>query len=358
MAKILMKGSEAIGEAAIKAGCLSYFAYPITPQSEIAEYLAKRLPKIGGTFLQAESEIAASQMVFGAAGTGVRVMTTSSSPGISLMSEAMSYIAGAELPAVFVNIVRGGPGLGGILPSQGDYFQATKGAGHGNFRFLVLAPANVQEFVDYMIKAFPLAEKYRNPVMLVGDGLIAQMMEPVDFDNVASTPQGDVESWATTGCKDRETNLINSLFLDPLKLEKFNDKLADKYNRMRDEEVVYEEYAMDDDPDVVMVAYGTTSRVVKTAIDEFRKEDKLKVGLIRPITLFPFPMDVLRNLSAKSHVKAFGVVEMSIGQMLEDVKWATLERKPVEFFSRKGGIVPNPDETKDFIKNIFKKIGA
>ena len=354
MAKILMKGAEAIGEAAIRAGCISYFCYPITPQSEVAEYMARRLPEIGGTFVQAESEVAASQMVYGAAGAGVRVMTTSSSPGISLMAEGISYIAGSELPAVFVNIVRGGPGLGGILPAQADYFQATKGGGHGDYRFLVVAPATVQEMVEWIMKSFPLAEKYRNPVMLIGDGLMAQMMEPVDFDVVEPVPQIDVESWATTGCKDRPANLVNSLFLDPLKLEEFNWKLKDKYEKMK-VEVDFEEYKIDDDCEFVVVAYGTPSRVVRTAINSLREEG-YKVGLFRPITLFPFPQDQLREISTRENIKGFGVVEMSNGQMLEDVKWATLERKPIDFFARNGGIVPNPHETGDFIKNVIDRL--
>ncbi|MBN2724603.1 MAG: 3-methyl-2-oxobutanoate dehydrogenase subunit VorB [Deltaproteobacteria bacterium] len=357
MAKLLMKGAEAIGEAAIRAGCLAYFAYPITPQSEVAEYLAKRLPEVGGTFVQAESEVAASQMVYGAAGAGVRVFTSSSSPGVSLMAEAMSYMSGSELPAVFVNIVRAGPGLGGILPSQSDYNQATRGAGHGDYHFMILAPATVQELVDWMIKAFPLSEKYMNPVMIMGDGLIAQMMEPVDFDSVKAEDIIEVESWATTGAKGRKRNLINSLFLDPLKLEEFNHKLAAKYQRMAEEDVYYEKYLMDDEPALIAVAYGTTARIVKTAIDVLRAEG-MKIGLFRPISLFPFPKVELREESAKDHVRGFSVVEMSNGQMLDDVKWATLERKPVGFFSRNGGIVPNPEETIDFLRKEYERTGA
>jgi 2-oxoglutarate/2-oxoacid ferredoxin oxidoreductase subunit alpha len=357
MAKILMKGAEAIGEAAIRAGCLSYFCYPITPQSEIAEYLSKRLPEEGGVFIQAESEVAAANMVYGAGGAGVRVMTTSSSPGLSLMAEAMSYIAASEIPAVFVNVARGGPGLGGILPSQADYYQATKGAGHGDYKFLVIAPANVQEFVDSIITAFPLAEKYRNPVLLLGDGLLAQMMEPVDFDNVKSTPQIEVESWATTGAKGRKPNLINSLFLDPLKLEEFNTELKKKYETMEKNEVLYEEFKLDDDPDIVCVAYGTTSRVVKSAINALREEG-IKVGLFRPITLFPFPKNQLLELAEKDSVKSFAVIEMSNGQMLTDVEWATRQQKPIGFFSRNGGIVPSPEEVINFLKDEIKKIGG
>ncbi|MBU1241051.1 3-methyl-2-oxobutanoate dehydrogenase subunit VorB, partial [Myxococcota bacterium] len=352
MTKILMKGAEAIGEAAIRAGCISYFCYPITPQSEVAEYLSKRLPEVGGTFVQAESEVAASQMVYGAAGAGIRVMTTSSSPGISLMTEGISYIAGAKLPAVFVNIVRGGPGLGGILPSQADYFQATKGGGHGDYRFLALAPASVQEMVDLVIRAFPLSEKYRNPVMIVGDGLLAQMMEPVDFEAVENIPQIEVESWATTGCRERPANLVNSLFLDPLKLEQFNWELKAKYEKM-EEEISFEEYKMDD-CEMFVVAYGTTSRVVRTAINTMR-EDGYKIGMFRPISIFPFPQMALRAHAENPRIKSLAVVEMSNGQMLEDVKWATLEKKPVEFFARNGGIVPNPQETMEFLIKSYEK---
>ncbi len=355
MAKILMKGSEAIGEAAIRAGCISYFCYPITPQSEVAEYLSRRLPEVGGSFVQAESEVAASQMVYGAAGAGVRVMTTSSSPGISLMTEGISYIAGAELPAVFVNIVRGEPGLGGILPSQADYFQATKGGGHGDYRFFSVAPANVQEMVEWVMRSFPIAEKYKNPVLLVGDGLLAQMMEPVDFDVVDVAPQIDVESWATTGCKDRPVNVANSLFLDPLELEKFNWRLKEKYVAM-EEEMEFEEYKMDD-AELFVVAYGTTSRVVRTAINTLREEG-YKMGMFRPITIFPFPQKRLRELAERPGLRSICVVEMSNGQMLEDVKWATLEKRPVEFFGRNGGIVPNPQETMEFLKKIYDRHGG
>ncbi|MBU1245203.1 3-methyl-2-oxobutanoate dehydrogenase subunit VorB [Myxococcota bacterium] len=352
MPKILMKGAEAIGEAAIRAGCLSYFGYPITPQSEVGEYMSRRLPEVGGVFVQAESEVAASQMIYGAAGAGVRVMTTTSSPGYSLMAEAMSYIAASELPAVVVNIVRGGPGLGGILPSQGDYFQAVKGGGHGDYRCLVLAPATVQEFVECVMKAFPLAEKYLNPVLLIGDGMLAQMMEPVDFDAVKTAPQLDVEGWATTGCKDRPRNVVECLWLDPQLCEDFNFELIEKYKRMTAEDCYFEEYLLDDEPEMVVVAYGTTSRIVRTAIEELRK-DGYKLGMLRPITLFPFPFERLRALSDAPHMKAVSVVEMSQGQMLEDVRWAIRDQYPVGFFCRMGGIVPSPEEVIDFLKKEF-----
>ena len=352
MTKILMKGAEAIGEAAIRAGCLCYFGYPITPQNEVGEYMSKRLSEIGGAFVQAESEIAAIQMVYGAVGAGTRAMTTTSSPGFSLMGEAMSYIAASELPAVVVNIVRGGPGLGGILPSQGDYFQATKGGGHGDYRCLVLAPSTVQEFVECVIKAFPLAEKYLNPVLLIGDGMLAQMMEPVDFDVVKAEPQKDVEAWATTGAKNRARNVVECLWLDPAACEKFNIYLTEKYKRMAREDCYFEEYLLDDQPEMVVVAYGTTSRIVRTAIEEMRKEG-YKLGMLRPITLYPLPFDQMRALSDTSYVKAFSVVEMSTGQLLEDVRWAIRDKYPVGFYGRQGGMVPSPEEVIEFLKKEF-----
>jgi 2-oxoglutarate ferredoxin oxidoreductase subunit alpha len=343
MAKKLMKGNEAIGEAAIVAGARAYFCYPITPQTEVAEYLAKRMPEIGGVFVQAESELAASQMIFGAAAAGARVFTSSSSPGISLMAEAMSYIAAAELPAVFINIIRCGPGLGGILPSQGDYLQATKGGGHGDYRFLVLAPSTIQETVDLVIDAFRLADKYRNPVMLIGDGLIGQMMEPVDFEGRTAPPPLDTSAWATTGCEGREPHIVKTLFLDPNVLEQRNRKMRDKYEQMKREEVRFESYLCDDGPELLLVAYGTTARVVRTAIDRMR-EDGAKVGMFRPISVFPFPDEPLRQLAHQPSVKNVLVVEMSMGQMLEDVERALQGRRPLHFYGRGGGNVPAPEE--------------
>ena len=284
MGKILMKGNEAIGEAAIRAGCLNYFAYPITPQSEVAEYLSRRMPEVGGVFLQGESEVAVGYMLFGAAGCGERVFTTSSSPGISLMSEAISYISSAELPVVFVNIVRGGPGLGGILPSQADYFQATKGGGHGDYHLLVMAPASVQEAVEMVMAAFPLAEKYRNPVMILGDGLIGQMMEPVEFSDRLISKPTNKDDWATNGMDTRKRNarnLVKSLFLDAVQLEEHNLALKAKYDRMKQEEVRYETYNIDSDFQALIVSYGTMSRVCKTAIDNM-KTDGFEVAMIRP----------------------------------------------------------------------------
>jgi 2-oxoglutarate ferredoxin oxidoreductase subunit alpha len=352
MSKILLKGCEAIGEAAVRAGGLYYFAYPITPQTEVAEYLSRRMPEVGGVFLQAESEVAASNMIFGAASAGVRVFTTSSSPGISLMSEAISYIAAAELPAVFVNIVRNGPGLGGILPSQGDYFQATRGGGHGDYRLLVLAPSSVQETVELVMLAFELADKYRNPVMVLGDGLIGQMMEPVDFSAVPKPNPPDKSSWAATGCKGRKPHLIKTLFLDPQKSEEHNQKLAAKYEEMRKNEVRFERYNFDADCQVVVVAFGTAARVCKTVVDELKVQG-VEVGLFRPITLFPYPYTPLREVALRDKTRALLVVEMNTGQMIEDVRLAVGDKKPIAFYGRQGGFVPSPEEVVGQIRKLL-----
>ena len=353
MAKVLMKGCEAIGEAAIKAGAIYYFAYPITPQTEVAEYLARRMPEVEGVFVQAESELGASNMVFGAASSGKRVFTTSSSPGISLMSEAISYIAAAELPCVFVNIVRNGPGLGGILPSQGDYFQATKGGGHGDYRLLVLAPSTVQEAVELVILAFDLADKYRNPVMIMGDGLIGQMMEPVDFAAIQQAEPADHSEWAVGVSTGRKPHLVKTLYLQSNLAEELNQKLDVKYKKMRESEVRCEYYNMDDDPEIVIVAFGTTARVCKSAVDELKAEG-VKVGLFRPISLFPFPEKELEGICARDSVKRFLVVELNLGQMLEDVRLATHDRKPILFYGRQGGIVPAPEEVAKVVKKLMK----
>lgn len=354
MGKVLMKGNEAIGEAAIRAGCLNYFAYPITPQSEVAEYLSHRLPEVGGVFLQGESEVAVSYMIFGAAGCGARVFTTSSSPGISLMSEGISYIAGAQCPAVFVNIMRGGPGLGGILPSQADYFQATKGGGHGDYRLLVMAPAGVQEAVEMVMMAFPLAEKYRNPVMILGDGLIGQMMEPVEFlDHLRSEPSNKDE-WATNGMNTRKSdkpNIVKTLFLDPDELNEHNLLLNSKYERMKQEEVRYEPYNTDSDYRVLIISYGTMSRVCRTAIDNL-KEEGFEVGMIRPQTLFPFPQEAIREATSKDSCKVVISIEMSMGQMAEDVERSVLGRRPVQWYGKCGGEVPTPEEIMDVVKSL------
>ncbi len=354
MAKVLMKGNEAIGEAAIRAGCKNYFAYPITPQSEVAEYLARRMKDVGGVFLQGESEVAVSYMLFGAAACGERVFTTSSSPGISLMSEGISYMAGAQLPVVLVNIVRGGPGLGGILPSQGDYFQATKGGGHGDYRLLVMAPASVQEAVEMVMAAFPLAEKYRNPVMIIGDGLIGQMMEPVEFpDDLVSEPTNK-DDWATNGMDSRNAgtpNIVKSLHLDSKILNDLNLTLKAKYDRMKKEEIRYEAYNTDGDYRVLIVSYGTMSRVCRTAVDNL-KESGFEVGMIRPKTLFPFPLEAIRKAAQKDSCKAVISIELSMGQMVEDVERAVQGKKPVEWYGMCGGDIPTPEEVMDVVRKL------
>lgn len=348
MAKKLMKGCEAIGEAAIHAGCRLFFGYPITPQNEIPEYLSARLPQVGGVFLQAESEVAASNMLYGAAGAGCRVFTSSSSPGISLMMEAMSYIAGAELPVVVVNIMRGGPGLGGILPSQSDYFQATKGGGHGDYRVLVLAPSTVQEAVDLTQDAFDLADHYRNPVMVVGDGLIGQMMEPVEFKRSIEPADLPPKPWATTGCAGRKPNIINSLFLNPEHLEAHNWHMHRKYQEMA-KEIRWEDWKLEEPVDVLIVAYGTVARICKTAIDALRARG-VRVGLFRPITLFPYPAEQLSAAVGKA--KNVLVTELSTGQMLEDVKAVVAGRKPVSFYGRVGGMVMTPEEIEIEVEKL------
>lgn len=342
--KVLMKGNEAIAEAAIIAGCRHYFGYPITPQTEVAAYMAKRMPKIGGTFLQAESEIAAINMVYGVASTGKRVMTSSSSPGISLKGEGISYLAGADLPALIVNVQRGGPGLGGIQPSQSDYFQATKGAAHGDFHMIVLAPNSVQEMAELTVKGFDLADKYRMTSMILADGTMGQMMEPVSLDFAVSEP---IEKpWAVTGTKcERQHNIINSLFLKPEELEKTNFERYERYKVIEENEVLYEEYMMDD-AEICIAAFGIAARISKNAIDEARKQG-IKVGLIRPITLWPFPNKVFAK--AAEHVKQFISVELSMGQMIEDVRLATNCKVPVTLCNRTGGMIPSPEQVLEAI---------
>ena len=349
MAKVLMKGNEAIGAAAIKAGCKYFFGYPITPQSELPEYMARELPKIDGVFLQAESEIAAINMVYGAAGAGARGMTSSSSPGISLKQEGISYIAGAELPCVIVNIMRGGPGLGGIQPSQTDYFQATRGGGNGDYRMVVLAPANVQELVDLIIEGFDIADQYRNPVMILGDGMIGQMMEPVEF-KIPRKRQLPEKDWATVGTGGkRKPNIINSLYLAAEELEKHNIKLQRKYEEIRKNEVKVESYNIEE-ADIVIAAYGTTSRIARTAISRL-EEEGYKVGLIRPITLWPYPYDEFNKINDKC--RGILTVEMSTGQMIDDVKIAIKGKFPVYFHGRTGGMVPTPNEIIEKVKEIY-----
>ena len=354
MGKVLMKGNEAIAEAAIQAGCKFFFGYPITPQNEIPAYMAKKLPKIGGTFLQAESEVSAINMVYGAAGAGGRVMTSSSSPGISLKQEGISYIAGAELPCVIVNIVRGGPGLGGIQPAQSDYFQATKGGGQGDYHLIVYATSTIQEMVSLTMEAFDVADVYRNPVMILGDGMLGQMMEPVEF--IKPVPRDLPEkTWATTGCDgSRPRNIINSLYIDPAELEKVVHKIYEKYEVIKENEVRFEEYNCDE-ADIIVAAYGTTARIVKSVIE--KAEDKgIKIGLIRPITVWPFPYSPFEKYAMKKNVKAFLTVEMSKGQMVEDVRMGVNGMKPVYFYGRTGGMVPTPSDIMKEVEKIMEEV--
>jgi len=345
--KVLMKGNEAIAEAAILAGCRHYFGYPITPQTEVAAYMAKRMPKIGGTFLQAESEVAAINMVIGVASTGRRCMTSSSSPGISLKCEGLSYLAGCDLPALVVNVQRGGPGLGGIQPSQSDYFQATRGSGHGDFRMIVLAPASVQEMADLTIKGFDLSEKYRVTSMILADGTMGQMMEPVALTAPEVTEYD--KSWAVTGtgCA-RKHNIINSLSLIPEELEQQNIERFARYAKIEENETMYEEFMMDD-AEIAIVAFGVAARISKNAILAAR-EKGIKVGLIRPITLWPFPKAPLAK--AAEHVKEFISVEMSMGQMIEDVQLAIRCSRPVSLVNRVGGMIPSPEQVLARIEEI------
>ena len=330
MAKILMKGNEAFGRAAIQAGCHYFFGYPITPQSELPEYLSRELPKVGGAFVQAESEVAAINMVYGAGGSGTRVMTSSSSPGVALKQEGITYCAGAEVPCVVLNVMRGGPGLGTIQPSQSDYYMATKGGGNGDYRTPVFAPASVQEAVDMIIEAFDVADLYRTPVMVLADGMIGQMMEPVDFD------------------KERKPNVINSLYLQSEELEQHNLKLEKKYKAIEENEVQYEMYHTED-AELVFVAYGTVSRIVKTTVDQLREEG-YKVGLIRPKTLWPFPKEAFKQIP---NAKNLLVVEMSLGQMIDDVKLASECKLPVDFYGRSGGMIPSPAAIGQKAKEII-----
>ena len=347
--KVLMKGNEAIAEAAILAGCRHYFGYPITPQTEVAAYMAKKMPKIGGTFLQAESEIAAINMVYGAASTGKRAMTSSSSPGIALKCEGISYLAGSDLPALLVNVQRGGPGLGGIQPSQSDYFLATRGPGHGDFHVIVLAPSSVQEMADLTGKAFELAEKYRMPAMLLADGTMGQMMEPV----VLPDPVGDLpeKTWAVTGtgCA-REHRIINSLDLSPVNLERLNRERFKRYEKVEAEEAMWESFLMED-AEICIVSCGITARVSRNAIVAAR-EKGIRVGMIRPITLWPFPKKALLN--AADQVHDFICVELNMGQMAEDVELAIRCRRPVARCNRVGGMIPSPDEV---LEAIYKAAG-
>ena len=347
--RVLMKGNEAIAEAAIRAGCRHYFGYPITPQTEIAAYMAKKMPKIGGVFLQAESEVASINMVYGAAAAGMRVMTSSSSPGISLKAEGLSYIAGSDVPALVVNVQRGGPGLGGIQPSQSDYFQATKGGGHGDYRMIVLAPASVQEMASLTVKGFNLADKYLMTSMILADGTIGQMMEPISFEDVVIEEYD--KPWALTGTEGKRAhNVVNSLYLKPSELEMKNFDRYERYKLVEENEAMWEEYMMED-ADICVVAFGIAARVAKNAVAAARAEG-IKVGLIRPITLWPFPKDVLR--AAADKVRGFISVELNMGQMIEDVRLYTESKKPVALCNRAGGMIPSPDEVLASIRKAEK----
>ena len=348
-----MKGNEAIAEAAIAAGCRYYFGYPITPQTEIAAYMAKRMPKIGGTFLQAESELAAINMVYGVSSTGKRAMTSSSSPGISLKSEGISYIAGSDLPALIVNVQRGGPGLGGIQPSQSDYFQATKGGGHGDYHLIVLAPSSVQEMADLTIKGFDLADAYRMPVMILADGTMGQMMEPVSLDYAPKAPIA--KPWATTGTNmEREHNIVNSLYLAPDELEQINFDRYKRYEVVAEKETMFEEYMMDD-AEICIAAFGIAARISKNAINEARAKG-IRVGMIRPITLWPFPTAAYAK--AAEHCRQFISVELSMGQMIEDVRLAVNGKAPVTLCNRTGGMIPSPEQVLAAIEAACKNGGV
>ena len=348
--KILITGNEACGEGAVRAGCRFYAGYPITPQNELTAYMSRRMEEEGGIFIQAESEVAAINMVFGASAAGARAFTTSSSPGVSLKQEGISYIAGCELPAVIVNVMRGGPGLGNIAAAQGDYFQATKGGGHGDYRLLVLAPSTVQEMFDLTYEAFALADKYRNPVMILADGMLGQMMEPLEFDEDIR-PSGVVKKdWALTGAKGREAGSIKSLLLKEGALERHNEKLQAKYKRML-KETRFEEYRTKD-ADVIIVAYGTVGRIARGAVDRLRGKG-VKCGLLRPITLWPFPYGKLKKLASRK--TSFLAVEMSSGQMVEDVRLAVQDDERVSFYGRMGGGVPTEEEIVAEVGKMRKK---
>ena len=350
--KVLMKGNEAIAESAIRAGCKFFFGYPITPQTELAAYMAKRMPKVGGTYLQAESEVAAINMVYGAAAAGARVMTSSSSPGISLKSEGVSYIAGADLPCLIVNIERGGPGLGSIQPSQSDYWQATRALGHGDFQMVVYAPATVQEMADVAYGAFDVADKYRVPVMILGDGMLGQMMEPVELpDPRDGLPE---KPWATTGHhNEREKNIANSLYLDAYELERSNVARYGRYEAIKADEQ-RAEFVDCEDAEIIVVAFGASSRIARSAVRAAREEG-IKAGLFRPVTLWPFPVAALEE--TKAHARAYLSVEMNMGQMVDDVRLVVRDAAPVDFFGRVGGVIPTPAEVLDKIRQINEGLG-
>ena len=349
--RVLMKGNEALAEAAIGAGCHHFFGYPITPQTELAAYMAKRLPKIGGTYMQAESEVSAINMLQGAAAAGVRAMTSSSSPGISLKTEGISYMCGSDLPALIINVQRGGPGLGGIQPSQADYWQATRATGHGDLHILVFTPSSVQEMVDLVGKAFDLADKYRMPAMILADGLLGQMMEPVVIDAKA-VPDLPPKTWAANGHKnERKHNVVNSLYLQAADLERLIKERFQRYKTIQEEETLCENY-MTEGADYIVTAYGATARIAQAAVKQARAQG-IRVGLIRPITVWPFPQKEFKE--AAKTAKEFLCVEMSMGQMIDDVKLAIDCKRPVRFFGRTGGMIPTPAEV---LAEIVKMTGG
>jgi 2-oxoglutarate ferredoxin oxidoreductase subunit alpha len=349
--RVLMKGNEALAEAAIRSGCRHFFGYPITPQTELAAYMSKKMPKIGGTYLQAESEVAAINMVYGAASAGARVMTSSSSPGISLKTEGISYIAASDVPCLIINVQRAGPGLGGIQPAQSDYWQATRAAGHGDFHIIVFAPSTIQEMVNLVSDAFSLGDKYRMPAMILSDGMLGQMMEPVRFADDKDEEKIE-KPWALTGTKcERKNNVINSLYIEPDVLEKIIKERYEKYDYIMKNEQRAEEYLVDD-ADIIVVSYGASSRVSRSAVNMAR-EQGIKVGLIRPITLWPFPKDAIKR--AGEHANRFLCVEMSMGQMIDDVRLSLCADKKVNFFGRTGGVIPNPSEVLEKIIDLSKE---
>ncbi|MBN1640485.1 MAG: 3-methyl-2-oxobutanoate dehydrogenase subunit VorB [Anaerolineae bacterium] len=338
MAKVLMKGNEAIAEAAIRAGCEAYYGYPITPQTEVLEYMSRRMPNLGRAFVQAESELAAINMVYGAACLGVRVMSTTSSPGFSLMQEGISYIFCSEVPAVLVNVMRGGPGLGNIQPAQGDYFQMVRGGGHGDYNAIVLAPSTVQETVDHVYMAFDLAERYRTIAMIIADGMLGQIMEPVELPEMRHVERANWE-WALGGCRGRERRVVTSLYLGGPRLEEVNNRLQARLCEIVANEQRWETYGCDD-ADIIVVAFGTAARIAKTAIAQAREEG-IRAGLFRPITVFPYPYQALREIAADKRLLVF---ELNAGQMLEDVRLATRDAVPIRFYGRTGGVVPLPED--------------
>ena len=356
MSKILLHGTEAICEGAIRNGCRAFFGYPITPQNEVPEYMSVKMPELGGTFVQAESEIAAINMVYGAAGAGVRAMTSSSSPGISLKQEGISYIACARIPCVVVNIMRAGPGLGGILPAQGDYFQATKGGGHGDYHLIVLAPSSVQEACDFTYAAFDLADKYRVPCMILADGMIGQLMEPVELPPLRPLSDIPEKNWATSGHYGKERRVLNSLIIKPEELEPHVNELQRTYCEIYANERKSVSY-LTEDAEIVLTAYGTVARIVKSAVNELRRQG-IKAGCIRPVTLYPFPDEAFAACAAHGCTKAFLSVELSLGQMVEDVRLAVNGKKPVYFYGRTGGNVPDEGEIVEAAKKYLARAEA